>query len=68
MFSEKKKAAQPEFWVVAQQVPKSPKATFYSKLDETLEGFGFAEKCAGFVRRLISRPMWGGRESIQWSI
>ncbi len=50
MFSEKKKAAQPEFWVVAQQVPKSPKATFYSKLDETLEGFDFAEK----VRRICA--------------
>src|SRR5215510_5592385 len=44
MFSEKNKAAQPEFWVVAQPVPKSAKATFYSKLDETLESFGFAEK------------------------
>src|SRR5881296_3251957 len=50
MFSEKKKAAQTEFWVVAQQMPKSPKATFYSKLDETLEGFDFAEK----VRRICA--------------
>ena len=44
MFSEKKKTAQVEFWVVTDQLPKSPKATFYSKLDETLESFGFAEK------------------------
>jgi transposase len=50
MFSEKKKAAQPEFWVVARQVPKSPKATFYTKPDETLEGFDFAEK----VRRICA--------------
>ena len=44
MFSKKQKATQPEFWVATQQLPKSPKATFYSKLDETLESFGFAEK------------------------
>jgi transposase len=61
MFSEKKKAAQPEFWVVAQQVPKSPKATFYSNLDETLEGFGFAEKvrqiCApAYKQTNVGRP------------
>lgn len=44
MFANKEKAAQPEFWVATQQLPKSPKATFYSKLDETLESFGFAGK------------------------
>jgi len=30
--------------VATQQLPKSPKSTFYSKLDETLESFGFAAK------------------------
>lgn len=30
--------------MATQQLPKSPKATFYAKLDETLESFGFAGK------------------------
>ena len=42
MFGKKEKTAQPEFWVATQQLPKSPKSTFYSKLDETLASFGFA--------------------------
>jgi len=50
VFGRKEKAAQPEFWVATQQVAKSPKSTFYSKLDETLESFDFAaqvrEACA----------------------
>ena len=44
MFGNKEKAAQPEFWVATQQLPKSPKSTFYAKLDETLESFGFGAK------------------------
>src|SRR5436189_1934507 len=44
VFENKQKAAQPEFWVATQQLPKSPKSTFYAKLDETLESFGFAGK------------------------
>src|SRR5467141_3100968 len=44
MFEKKQKAAQPEFWVATEQLPTSPKSTFYSKLDETLESFGFAAK------------------------
>jgi len=44
VFENKEKAAQPEFWVAAQQLPRSPKSTFYAKLDETLESFGFAAK------------------------
>ena len=44
MFGNKEKAAQPEFWVATQQLPQSPKSTYYSKLDETLESFGFAAK------------------------
>lgn len=31
-------------WVAAHQLPFSPKSTFYARLDETLESFGFAEK------------------------
>jgi transposase len=50
VFGNKEKAAQPELWVATQQLPKSPKSTFYSKLDETLESFGFATK----VRQLCA--------------
>ena len=61
MFSEKQKATQPEFWVATHQLPKSAKATFYSKLDETLESFGFAEKvrqiCApAYKQTNLGRP------------
>ena len=44
MFGSKEKASQPEFWVATQQLPKSPKSAFYSKLGETLESFAFADK------------------------
>jgi transposase len=44
MFSEKKKAVQPEFWIAADQVVSSAGSGFYAKLEETLESFGFAGK------------------------
>jgi len=44
VFAKKKKAAQGEFWVASHQLPTSAKVTFYSRLDETLESFGFADK------------------------
>lgn len=44
MFAKKEKVAQGELWVAAHQLPRSPKSTFYSRLDETLESFGFAGK------------------------
>jgi transposase len=44
MFSAKKKASQPEFRINADQVVVPVKCSFYSKLEETLEGFGFADK------------------------
>ena len=44
MFEKRKKAAQSEFWVATHQLPVSPKSTFYARLDETLESFGFADK------------------------
>lgn len=50
MFSAKTKAPQAEFWIAAHQVTKPAKSIFYSKLDETLESFGFASK----VRALCS--------------
>lgn len=44
MFAKKEKVAQGEFWVAAHQLPQSPKATFYNRLDETLESLGFSGK------------------------
>ena len=44
MFTEKKKAAQPEFWIAADQVVRSANNGFFAKLEETLESFGFAAK------------------------
>ena len=44
MFEKKQKVAQTELWIAAHQVPQTPKATFYARLEETLESFGFAEK------------------------
>jgi transposase len=44
MFSAKEKAAQPEFWIHADQVVLPGKCRFYSKLEDTLESFGFADK------------------------
>ena len=44
MFAKKEKVAEQEFWVAAHRLPPSPKTTFYARLDETLESFGFAEK------------------------
>jgi transposase len=44
VFIEKKKAAQPQFWIAADEVASPTKSGFYSKLEETLESFGFAAK------------------------
>jgi transposase len=44
MFAKKQKAVQGELWVAAHQLPPSVKSTFYSRLDETLETFAFADK------------------------
>ena len=44
MFAKKQKAAQGELWVATHQLAQSPKSTFYARLDETLESFGFAGK------------------------
>lgn len=44
MFSEKKKAEQPEFWITADKVASPGQSNFYLRLDETLESFGFAAK------------------------
>jgi len=44
MFAKKKKAAQGELWVATHELPALAKAAFYSRLDETLESFGFADR------------------------
>ena len=44
MFTEKKKAEQPEFWITADKVASPAQSDFYLRLDETLESFGFAAK------------------------
>lgn len=44
MFTEKKKAAQPEFWIATDRVVTTAQTGFYAKLEETLESFGFAAK------------------------
>jgi transposase len=61
MFSAKKKAAQSEFWIAADQVVTTAKSGFYAKLDETLESFGFAAKvrelCApAYDKSGVGRP------------
>src|SRR6185436_5519782 len=61
MFSEKQKAAQPEFWIVAEQVVSSAPSGFYAKLEETLESFDFAGKvralCApAYDKSGVGRP------------
>src|SRR2546427_8044491 len=61
MFSEKKKAAQPEFWIATDQVVSPAQSGFYSKLEETLESFGFAAKvralCApAYDKSGVGRP------------
>jgi transposase len=44
MFVAKQKAVQPELWIPAEQVVSSAQSGFYTKLEETLESFGFAAK------------------------
>jgi transposase len=61
MFTEKKKAAQPEFWIAAEQVVSPAQSGFYTKLEETLESFGFAAKvrelCApAYDKSGVGRP------------
>jgi len=61
MFSAKKKAAQSEFWICADQVVSSAKSGFYAKLEETLESFAFAAKvralCApAYDKSGVGRP------------
>src|SRR5436189_2231276 len=61
MFSEKKKAEQPEFWIAADTVASSAQSNFYTKLEGTLESFGFAAKvralCApAYDKSGVGRP------------
>ena len=61
MFSEKKKAEQPEFWIATDQVVSPAQSNFYTKLEETLESFDFAKKvralCApAYDKSGVGRP------------
>jgi transposase len=61
MFSEKKKAQQPEFWIAADQVISPGQSNFYARLEETLESFGFAAKvralcAAAYDKSGLGRP------------
>jgi transposase len=61
VFEKKTKTAQPEFFIVANQIPKIPKATFYAKLEQTLESFEFSRKvreiCApAYKQSALGRP------------
>ena len=61
MFTEKKKEAQPEFWIAANQVVSPAQSGYYAKLEETLESFGFAAKvrelCApAYDKSGVGRP------------
>src|SRR5436190_11709912 len=47
VFTEKKKATQPEFWIAADRVVSPAQSNFYRNLEETLESFGFAAKVRG---------------------
>ena len=63
MFSEKKKAAQPEFWIAADQVVATAHRGFYARLEETLESFGFAAKVRALCEPLYD-PTGVGRPGI----
>src|ERR1017187_489682 len=61
MFTAKKKAAQSEFWIAADQVFTSTKNGFYAKLDGTLESFDFVASlrvlgAPAFDKRGVGRP------------
>ena len=44
VFEKKTKPTQPELFIPAHQLAKTPKFTFYAKLQETLQSFDFAQK------------------------
>jgi transposase len=61
MFSEKKTAEQPEFWIATDQVISPGQSNFYARLEETLESFGFAAKvralcAAAYDKSGLGRP------------
>ena len=50
MFHAKAKPPQPELWIATNKLARPSKSAFYSKLDQTLDAFGFAGK----VRQLCA--------------
>jgi transposase len=61
VFAKKEKTGQPEFWIAAQDLPKSAKTTFYSKLQGTLDDLEFESKvrkiCTPYYKQtVLGRP------------
>jgi transposase len=61
VFAKKEKAAQSEFWVATQDLPKSAKTTFYDRLESTLGELDFEVKvreiCAPYYKQsAVGRP------------
>ena len=50
VFHAKAKPPQPELWIATHRLARPAKSAFYSKLEQTLDAFGFAGK----VRRLCA--------------
>lgn len=44
LFQAQVKTVQPELWIFTHQLPKPAAMGLYSRLDATLESFGFAQK------------------------
>ena len=44
VFHTKAKPPQPELWIATNKLARPSKSAFYSKLDQTLDAFGFAGK------------------------
>jgi transposase len=54
MIREQKTAGQGEFWIARNNLPRAQASRFYDKLEETLEGVGFAGKVHGLCKPLYS--------------
>ena len=59
----KEKAAQQEFWVATQDLPKSAKTTFYDRLQSTLDECDFEVKVREIALPTTSKPPWAGPAS-----
>jgi len=62
MFFSQEKASQPEFRVNTEQVVMPARCFFYSKLEENLESFGFAN----FVFPRTTRAVTARQVKVTW--